>query len=209
LNSLPNGSLVLDVGCGNGKYLSVNPNIVILGCDRSQQLLKICRERNHEIFLSDCLQLSVRNQFDACICIAVLHHLSSLERRVKALQLIIDLLSINGTALIYVWAFEQQKDGKNSQYLKKNCDFCEINQNQIQTECDYNICIHQNGTQFQRQDLFVPWKTLNNDKIDQRLRYYHVFKEGELENLVNMLRNAKLLDIYYDRGNWCAIIQRI
>jgi len=210
LNSLSNGSLVLDVGCGNGKYLNVNPNIFIIGCDRSQQLLNICHERNYETFLSDCLQLSVRDKFDACICIAVLHHLSSNERRVKALQSIIDLLVVNGKALIYVWAFEQQKDGKTSQYLKKSCDF--TNSNETETECDLNISVHQNGTQFQRQDLFVPWKTSKSeksDKSDQHLRYYHVFKEGELERLVNKLCNAKLLDIYYDQGNWCAVIQRL
>ncbi|KAI7439648.1 hypothetical protein KC368_g11347 [Hortaea werneckii] len=34
LNTLPPGSVGLDVGCGNGKYLAVNPNIYILGSDR-------------------------------------------------------------------------------------------------------------------------------------------------------------------------------
>ena len=34
LKDLPDGSVGLDVGCGNGKYLAVNPNIFIVGSDR-------------------------------------------------------------------------------------------------------------------------------------------------------------------------------
>jgi hypothetical protein len=35
LESLSPGSVVADVGCGNGKYLSVRPDLAVLGCDRS------------------------------------------------------------------------------------------------------------------------------------------------------------------------------
>ena len=34
------GSVVYDVGCGNGKYLGVNPSLFMLGTDRSNGLLK-------------------------------------------------------------------------------------------------------------------------------------------------------------------------
>jgi len=34
LNSLKIGSLGADVGCGNGKYIGVNPKLMILGSDR-------------------------------------------------------------------------------------------------------------------------------------------------------------------------------
>lgn len=35
LNGLPKGSVGLDVGCGNGKYLDVNPDVFIVASDRS------------------------------------------------------------------------------------------------------------------------------------------------------------------------------
>jgi len=47
LNNLPDGSLVADVGCGNGKYLGVNPKIQMVGTDRSFNLISICRERSN------------------------------------------------------------------------------------------------------------------------------------------------------------------
>lgn len=34
LKTLPDGAVGLDIGCGNGKYLAVNPNIYIVGSDR-------------------------------------------------------------------------------------------------------------------------------------------------------------------------------
>lgn len=35
LRDLPIGAVGLDLGCGNGKYFSVNPNVHIVGSDRS------------------------------------------------------------------------------------------------------------------------------------------------------------------------------
>ena len=46
LNNLPQGSIVADVGCGNGKYLGVNPNVQMIGTDRSFNLIGCARERN-------------------------------------------------------------------------------------------------------------------------------------------------------------------
>jgi len=43
---LEKGSLVADVGCGNGKYLGSNGDLTMLGTDRSENLLKICKEKN-------------------------------------------------------------------------------------------------------------------------------------------------------------------
>ena len=50
LNSLPDGSIVADVGCGNGKYLGVNKNLQMVGTDRSFNLIQICAERSNKQF---------------------------------------------------------------------------------------------------------------------------------------------------------------
>lgn len=39
-------------------------------------------------------------------------------------------------------------------------------------------------------------------------RYYHVFKQGELESLCSQL-NVKVIKSYYDEGNWCIIFQKL
>jgi len=70
---------VLDIGCGNGKYLVGNPDFRI-GTDRSAKLLEICAEKGFSTFTADCMQLPIRNcSLDAVICIAVIHHLSQVN----------------------------------------------------------------------------------------------------------------------------------
>lgn len=109
LNSLPSGSLVLDAGCGNGKYLGLNPNCFFLGCDISPSLIKICADRGHEVLVADAVNLPYRTGYgDAAISIAVLHHLSTEKRRKKAIEELVRVVKKGGLVLITVWAVEQE-----------------------------------------------------------------------------------------------------
>lgn len=44
---------------------------------------------------------------DGVLCVSVLHHLSTFERRRKAIQEICRVLKPGGQVIFYVWAFEQ------------------------------------------------------------------------------------------------------
>ena len=43
-------------------------------------------------------------------------------------------------------------------------------------------------------------------------RFYHVFKRGELERLIDeasrTIVGSRIVKSYYDHGNWCAIVQK-
>ena len=41
------------------------------------------------------------------------------------------------------------------------------------------------------------------------LRYYHVFEEGELEELVKKVEGLVVVESYYDQGNWCSVLERV
>ncbi|XP_040832817.1 alkylated DNA repair protein alkB homolog 8 [Ochotona curzoniae] len=121
LKSLPNGSIVADIGCGNGKYLGINQELYMIGCDRSQHLVDICREKQFEALVCDALAVPIRSEScDACISIAVVHHFATAERRASALQELVRLLRPGGKALIYVWAMEQEYNKQKSKYLREN-----------------------------------------------------------------------------------------
>ena len=82
----------------------------MVGSDICPELVAIGRDRGHEVMTCDCLHLPYRsNLFDCLICIAVIHHLSSEERRLKALAEMARVLRPGGSMLVYVWAMEQQK----------------------------------------------------------------------------------------------------
>ncbi|RWS30877.1 hypothetical protein B4U80_02411 [Leptotrombidium deliense] len=203
LDSLEDGCIVFDIGCGNGKYLNVNKNLLTIGSDTSIPLLEICRNKDAEVFKANCLCLPLRsNSGDACICIAVIHHLSSASRRIESIQEIVRVLKVGGKALIYVWAFEQKRNGKNSDYIKIGKSLTNVDE-----ETNALLPVHCNRTEFKEQDVFVPFKSKKDSK--SYFRYYHVFKEGELNELLTSVANITVLEIYYDNGNWCAIIQKI
>ncbi|CAM5075778.1 unnamed protein product [Natator depressus] len=123
LRTLPKGSIVADVGCGNGKYLGINKDLYMIGCDRSQNLVDICGEKKFQAFVCDALSVPVRNSScDACISIAVIHHFSTAERRLAAVCELARLLRPGGKALIYVWAMEQEYNKQKSKYLKEKRD---------------------------------------------------------------------------------------
>uniref|UniRef100_A0A6G1SE78 Alkylated DNA repair protein alkB 8 n=1 Tax=Aceria tosichella TaxID=561515 RepID=A0A6G1SE78_9ACAR len=216
LKSLPPGSLLLDVGCGNGKYLD-NPTTYNIGCDLSLNLLKICKNKGFEVVQCDMTRLPFRQQvFDSSICIAALHHVILEKRRLNCIRDIIELLKQQeGSLLIQVWSFEQNI-GSDNPYLKRNLqDQHEENKtHNVEIDGDLKLPIHKNRTPFLNQDVLVPFHAKSKDpnghtsESDVQLRYYHVFREGELECLLGKISNITMLQSYYDRGNWCAIVRR-
>ena len=60
LKAQPLGSIVADVGCGNGKYLGINDQLYMTGSDRSNNLASICRERGFQVIVCDILSLPYR-----------------------------------------------------------------------------------------------------------------------------------------------------
>jgi len=137
LMSRPDYSIGIDVGCGNGKYLQLNKNIMMLGSDRSSGLIKCAQELMYEkektkietltegeikegytsmcfgekrsdVMINDGLSLPYQNgRFDFAISIAVIHHFSNENRRIQACKHIGEKLKKGGEALIYCWALEQ------------------------------------------------------------------------------------------------------
>ena len=81
-----------------------------IGCDNNQELLSQAKNKKLECFYGDNLDLPFEDECaDAVISIAVIHHFSTKERRIKALSEIFRILKKGGYILIYVWAYEQDK----------------------------------------------------------------------------------------------------
>lgn len=211
-------SLLLDVGCGNGKYLD-NKGTFNIGCDLSLNLLLICKTRGFEVVLCDMSRLPFRAEvFDSVICIAALHHLTTSRRRQKCLSEMTKLMSPLGSqCLVQVWSFEQQLE-KDNPYLKKTSESTANEQtNGVEVSEHIRLPIHKNRTPFIEQDVLVPFHTKSSEKTlsstskgdeeknNQQLRYYHVFKEGELDGLFREISDISIEQSYYDRGNWCVV----
>eukprot|EP00026_Physarum_polycephalum_P010046 Phypoly_transcript_10194.p1 GENE.Phypoly_transcript_10194~~Phypoly_transcript_10194.p1 ORF type:complete len:360 (-),score=80.25 Phypoly_transcript_10194:216-1295(-) len=317
LNSLEKGAILADVGCGNGKYLGVNPNTFAIGSDRSGKFAEICAEKGFESMICDNLYLPYRDScFDSVISIAVVHHFASPERRLQAIKELIRILRKGGKLLFTVWAIQQ--DWKNKQYgeqdvmipwhfredfkkktekktrpgrLKKKEerrdkvqqkieedkdnaeakresrrkksekkeereeDFPEIldtndNSNtttttkneietntQLQTHTDTKIESRTKKESEKTSDTIATKTESDTTKSESHAttgtkpesdtktetktdtpgdsqqydvyhRYYHLFKEGEIEDLFTKIPHATLLEVVLDHDNWYVIVQK-
>ena len=197
LNSLEKDSYVLDIGCGNGKYLSVNENLKTFGTDRSGNLLSIAKEKNEnsQFFIADSLKLPIRTEsFDAAISIAVIHHFSNELLRIQALREIFRIVKKGGLALVYVWAMEQ----KEKKFTEQDNFVPWHLQNKYENETKVETL--ENGPNI-----------MKDKKIDCTVyqRYYHVFYKGELEDIINKTGdNVEIVKSYFDHANWCCIIKK-
>ncbi|KAI9685590.1 MAG: tRNA methyltransferase, has a role in tRNA modification [Bathelium mastoideum] len=139
---------------------------------------------------------SVPSYYDFAISIAVVHHLSTEERRIQAIKATLECLKPAGDpakcgrALLYVWALEQKSSRRG-------------------------------WDQNDEQDVMVPWVTKNargKTRDDAAVpdgaetqttyyRYYHLYREGELERDVSKAGGV-VLEAGYEKDNWWAIVAR-
>ncbi|PAV86331.1 hypothetical protein WR25_14652 [Diploscapter pachys] len=201
INSLPRYSVLYDVGCGNGKYLAPKDDLIKIGCDMCMGLCKIAAGKNTNVIRADALHLPFHSAADAVICIAVLHHMSSFERRQIVIREILRVLKPGGRACLTVWSMDQS-DSEYSNMRKnkeESNELCEL------TREAKRLRIH-DGKQFTQQDLFVPWVS---DEKETYLRYYHIFRDGELEELLGGIDGCQLESITREQGNYVVIFKKI
>lgn len=77
------------------------------------------RKKNFfKVLTCDNLSLPFRDEsFDAVLSIAVVHHFSTTERRVRAIKELARVLRIGGRLIISVWAMEQKHRKVRDFYL--------------------------------------------------------------------------------------------
>ena len=216
---MPKYELLLDLGCGNGKYLGLvdgGGGCWEIGTDYSFNLLQIAASRGHQGVRCDLLSVPLRDGVcGGLVCIAVLHHLATRARRLAALLEVARLLRPGARGLVYVWARDQSQGRDMSSYLKQNKKNFKKKENLEDVPSaigEFGLPVHVNRTQFKHQDVLVPWKTKTEEDggaSKEWKRYYHVFEEGELETLIGETEKLKVVESYYDQGNWCCIFEKL
>ncbi|CAK7275071.1 tRNA methyltransferase, has a role in tRNA modification [Sporothrix epigloea] len=275
LAAQPAGSIGLDVGCGNGKYLSgasgappprsganetdsTDQQLFILGSDRSEALVRLARakharrQRGADVLLADSLALPFRDQCaDFIICIAVVHHLSTRERRQAAVQELLRCVRrsqspekvcqnkpahviqsqsttaatsdpkvsassssptfLSGRVLLYVWALEQASSRRGWEaggdqdllvpWVKTMKDRSKTGASQAKGQGKQNdpkkrrTGIEETPKEEQTQKPHVP-PTFH--------RYYHLYKQGELEDDVAAV-GGRVVASGYEKDNWWVV----
>ena len=80
------------------------------GMDFCDKFVDLCKSENKNVVLGNILDIPFSdNEFDYTICIAVIHHLSTFERRLKSIQELIRITKPKGKIYLQVWGFNKDK----------------------------------------------------------------------------------------------------
>lgn len=188
----------------------------------------------------------------------VMHHISSVERRVVLLRELARVLRTGACALVTVWATAQEEPHKVAKWEPIHA------QQQAQDTTSLrslessggersavsrsggvvgaSACDAQRQQQQQQQNYFVPWhlpfhraeaaaaaaQARDGDADQCALqdgaafrpvldkakgtvvfkRFYHLFEREELRDLVLQVPCVSIIDVFYDKSNWCVIFER-
>jgi alkylated DNA repair protein alkB family protein 8 len=226
LEALPPGSLLADVGSGDGKYFGLNPGVVCIGCDRSWQLLQVSKQPNCETFCCDVVTLPLTSDsFDATICVAVLHHLASKDRRVAAIRELVRITRPGGTILIQAWALEQEEGGRlhfpeQDVLVPWRLQPRFLQPGQTQQQQGENVEQQQQqsgdgggggggtGTATVSPDGACEHVEEDDNGSLVYKRYCHVYRRGEIEDICSYIPGACVVDTSWDKGNWVVEIRK-
>lgn len=173
IDKIPSKSKIADIGCGNGKNMYRN-DCTMIGIDFCEEFVSLCQSKGKNVIQGNCLKIPLEsNCYDFVLNIAVLHHLSSKERRIEAINELIRITKPNGKLLIQVWGFESKRSDT--------------------------------------QDAMIEWnlnKKFNKEKKVVKInRYYYLFKDDELKNLIP-LDKVKILNYYNSHNNWVIELEK-
>lgn len=219
LEGLPAGSLLADVGSGDGKYFGLNPGLTCIGCDRSWNLLRVSKEVPHETFCCDIVKLPFRDGlFDATICVAVLHHLANKDRRVAAVRELVRITRPGGAIMIQAWAKEQE-EGSRLTFTEQDVLVPWKMQQRFFEEKEKGAPSASGRGSVAGADAVLPDDLVSPEGPCQHVtedaqgalvfqRYCHVYRDGELEDLCSSVPGARVEEAGWDRGNWFVLVRK-
>lgn len=208
---LENNSLILDAGCGNGKNLLINKellqekNFKFIAFDLVPNFVNITKQRVCEyydntdiinpvvnIYTSNILDISNEetNKFDAVISVAVIHHLDTEEKRILSIKECLRVLKPKGLFMFQVWSYEQDRDSKFKFIIGDNNVEWKVLKRQITKDTN---------------------KKDKNDIQEVHNRYYYIHNEELLKNMLNKVvlqTNCKIRNCYNQKGNWIVILEK-
>jgi len=147
--------VVLDLGCGNGRFFSSFKDARYFGVDPSSQLIGIAKNNhpqgNFRVASGDSLPFA-DDYFDKVYSIAVLHHIPSFDLRLQFLKEAKRVLKPGGYLILTVWDLKEKLKGKGFFHWLK-------------------------ARKLDKNDVFLPWHGSKDT-------YFHCFNLEELVQLV-------------------------
>ena len=178
LDTFEKNSYILDIGAGNGRYMTYRDDLIMKGIDISIELVKICKNKNLDVIHGNMTNLPFENNtFDGLMSIASFHHLDNEEDRKKTLDEMHRVLKVGGKCFIEVWA-KEQNDNANK-----------------------------NTLEFKKNDNFGQWKSIKTNEIYYRY-YNIYSNNELMEEIIRLKPEFKINTFGYEKGNYYIILEK-
>jgi len=172
---IPQRARVLDAGCGNGRLALLldleRPGAIYLGLDAVPEMIEAARAQANRLTnisaqfrVADITQLNIDywsldiDNWSLITCLAVLHHIPSLNLRARVLRDLAGLLEPDGCLILSTWQFLE-----NERMRRKIVDWAEVD---ISPES------------LEEGDYLLDWK-----RGGRGLRYCYLVDQAEVERL--------------------------
>lgn len=242
LQRLLPGSIVADIGCGDGKYFPAvwESGSYVIGTDISRPLLlqalndreqdncvdvpesrKVSANRRHlrdrpALAVADCMTLPIRTaSCDAAICIAVLHHLSTENRRRRCIEELARIVRPGGLINVQAWAMEQEAGSRrkfavNDIYVPFNAQPKHLKL--TAHLCDTSMTLETGDDAVVPSNAEVYSKAHNVEYDDQKglvvfKRYCHLYRRGELDTIAATVPRVEIVESGFESGNYFVILR--
>ncbi|KAG0000409.1 tRNA methyltransferase, has a role in tRNA modification [Entomortierella chlamydospora] len=222
LLTMPPGYIGADVGCGNGKYIGVNPNLFIVGSDRVaaiEEILRVVRIGGRILIFVWALEQTGKRDFDK-----------------------------NTQDVFVPWAMpkkaEPKRDRTRSQPQSARRRDTDASSSTTDETAVSNSLDQSDQTEASTESQFITHEptsepsasasssstsaapattTTLKDTLESSNptaaastepaapvynRYYHLFQKGELEELILRTNKASIVQSGYDRDNWWCILEK-
>ena len=186
------GDNVLDIGCGNGRFLEAvkNKDFHYLGIDNSKSLLKQARDTYGNIgtFIEgNALDLPCENNsFDIVVSFGVLHHIPSKKFRKQFLREAHRVLKKDGLLILTVWNMWNKR---LTPVIKKHAMQKLLGKSQL----DF-------------KDVLLPFGKKQN------VRYLHAFTQRELKSILEKegfaMKELRHIKRRSENGNILALCRK-
>ncbi|HRN85928.1 MAG TPA: class I SAM-dependent methyltransferase [Candidatus Dojkabacteria bacterium] len=191
----PNIRNVLDVGCGNGRFLKFlrenTENFTYLGIDHSSNFIEECQNKladensyfmRFEIANDDFTKIA-NEKYDLISLIAVLHHIPGNSNRIDLIKQLSKLLKPKGIIIITFWDF--------------------MKGNRMQSRIFPWSLSNIDKKDLEEGDHLLKW----SDSTDTQ-RYCHYFSEEEKQSLIKYSQLRPLSRYTSDSNNTYVIMQK-
>lgn len=154
--------------------------------------------------------------------------------RIQAIKELARITRKGGEILIYVWAFEQdgRKFTQQDVLVPWNLQFKFEDKEKISKllsdKTDTSSNAGEESQKDPKENQSDKGKEEEEEKKDEKIeendedfqlnegkktlvykRYYHVFKNGELEELIKEVPEVQIEESFYDHANWCVRLKKL